>query len=65
MKIATPPTSTGNPGQPRDLQFRGPFLEMFSAERSSSLAQSPGNCTFRQGRHHCVPFCRRVNTIRR
>jgi hypothetical protein len=29
MKIATPPTSTGNPGQPRDLQFRGPFLEMF------------------------------------
>jgi hypothetical protein len=22
-------TSTGNPGQPRDLQFRGPFMEMF------------------------------------
>ena len=29
MRIATPPTSTGNLGQPRDLQFRGPFLEMF------------------------------------
>jgi hypothetical protein len=29
MKIATSPTSKGNPGQPRDLQFCGPFLEMF------------------------------------
>ena len=30
MEFATSPTLTGNPGQPRDLQFRGPFLEMFS-----------------------------------
>jgi hypothetical protein len=30
MKIATQPTSTGNPGQPRD---RGPFLEMFFDDR--------------------------------
>jgi len=29
MEFATPPTFTGNPGQPRDLQFRAPFLEMF------------------------------------
>ena len=29
MELATPPTSTGNPGQPRDPQFCGPFLEMF------------------------------------
>jgi hypothetical protein len=26
MEFATSPTLTGNPGQPRDLQFRGPFL---------------------------------------
>jgi len=26
MELPTSPTSTGNPGQPRDLQFRGPFL---------------------------------------
>ena len=32
MKIATPPTSTGNPGQPRDLQFGGPFLGCLSAK---------------------------------
>jgi hypothetical protein len=25
----TPPSFTGNPGQPRDLQFSGPFMEMF------------------------------------
>jgi hypothetical protein len=24
-----PQLSTGNPGEPSDLQFRGPFLEMF------------------------------------
>jgi hypothetical protein len=29
MSFAEPSHSTGNPGQPRDLQFRGPFLEMF------------------------------------
>jgi len=29
MEFATPPTLTGNPGQPRDLQFNGPLLEMF------------------------------------
>jgi hypothetical protein len=30
MESATSPTLTGNPGQPRDLQFRGPLLGMFS-----------------------------------
>jgi hypothetical protein len=34
MEFATPSTLTGNPGQPRDLQFRGPFLEMFSTKLS-------------------------------
>jgi hypothetical protein len=29
MKIAASPTPTGNPGQPRDLQFYRPFLGMF------------------------------------
>jgi hypothetical protein len=28
-KLLEPPSSTGNPGQPRDLQFCGPLLEMF------------------------------------
>jgi hypothetical protein len=37
MKIATPPTLTGNPGQPRDLQFSGPFLEMFFDARRKYL----------------------------
>jgi hypothetical protein len=37
MKLATPPTSTGNPGQPRDLQFCGPFLEMFSTEAPDAV----------------------------
>jgi hypothetical protein len=29
MKIATSPTSTGNPGQPRDLQFSRPNYPSF------------------------------------
>jgi hypothetical protein len=35
MKIATPPNLTGNPGQPRDLQFYGPFLGMPCFRRKS------------------------------
>src|SRR5271155_5820400 len=35
MEFATSPTLTGNPGQPGDLQFRGPFLEMFFDGRSA------------------------------
>ena len=45
MKLAASPTSTGNPGQPRDLQFRGPFLEMlFSGQREAvaDLVMSAG-----------------------
>jgi hypothetical protein len=43
MKIATPPTSTGNPGQPRDLQFRGPFLEMFFDRGIMGLRPTQGD----------------------
>jgi hypothetical protein len=43
MEFATPPNLTGNPGQPRDLQFRGPFLEMFSTEESWAFRPTQGD----------------------
>jgi hypothetical protein len=35
-----PQPSTGNPGKPRDLRFRGPFVEMFfdRAQRSGDIS---------------------------
>src|SRR5271155_3227364 len=42
MEFATSPTLTGNPGQPRDLQFRGAFLEMFLSLQGVHLKQKFG-----------------------
>jgi hypothetical protein len=44
MNLATPPTLTGNPGKPRDLQFRGPFLEMISLSFMHSPVCQGASC---------------------
>jgi len=42
MKIATPPTSTGNPGQPRNLQFSQAAADA-PVHRDLILKQSVGD----------------------
>jgi hypothetical protein len=37
MEFATSPTLTGNPGQPRDLQFYGPLLKSHYHQSSGQL----------------------------
>src|SRR5271170_2449743 len=41
MEFATSPTLTGNPGQPRDLQFRGPFLGTLFDRATISCHEPP------------------------
>jgi hypothetical protein len=35
-KLPKPQLSTGNPGEPRDLRFYGPFVEMFFGSHARS-----------------------------
>ena len=43
MELAAPPTWTGNPGKPRDLQFRGSLLEMFFDRVVMALRPTQGD----------------------
>ena len=45
MKFANATKFYGNPGQPRDLQFSGPLVEMFCADKLSLFIaeNSPGS----------------------
>jgi hypothetical protein len=47
MRIATPPTSTGSPGQPRNLQFSGPVAGGWYVQRVSELGAA-WECNFRR-----------------
>ncbi len=55
MQFATPPTLTGNPGQPRDLQFRGPFLEMFFDRDETAFVTEAGEPQEVRGLFHKSP----------
>jgi hypothetical protein len=39
-----PQFSTGNPGEPRDLRFHGPFVDMFFGSHTPSLAPEGTSC---------------------